>query len=46
MRDIPHFDDGRALAVASGRFSDVFDPSTGRAAGGNADQSFVIPAMD
>ena len=31
MRDIPHFIGGRAVAGASGRFGDVFDPNTGRA---------------
>ncbi|WP_304164510.1 aldehyde dehydrogenase family protein, partial [Phenylobacterium aquaticum] len=29
MREIHHFIDGAALAGASGRFGDVFDPNTG-----------------
>ncbi len=29
MRDIPHFIDGAAVAGASGRFGDVFNPNTG-----------------
>jgi malonate-semialdehyde dehydrogenase (acetylating)/methylmalonate-semialdehyde dehydrogenase len=30
MRDIPHFIDGHALAGASGRFGEVFDPNIGQ----------------
>ena len=30
MRDIHHFIDGRAVPGTSGRFSDVYDPNTGR----------------
>jgi len=30
MRTIPHFIGGRAVEGASGRFSDVFDPNTGK----------------
>ncbi|MCX8497897.1 MAG: aldehyde dehydrogenase family protein, partial [Caulobacteraceae bacterium] len=29
MRDIPHFVNGQSLIGTSGRFGDVFNPSTG-----------------
>ena len=42
MRDIAHFVDGRALAGASGRFGEVYDPNTGEARATRACTSPVL----